>query len=70
VVNATTLRRRLAGTARDHTTVAREQQLFDVGEERAIAEHAGIMADLGFPLNPELLRGIAQHIMNERQMVQ
>jgi len=69
-VNATTLRRRLAGTARDHSTAAREQQLFDVGEERAIADHAGIMADLGFPLNLELLRGIAQQMINDRHMMQ
>ena len=28
------------------------------------------MADLGFPLNPELSRGIAQYMINGRQMVQ
>ena len=28
------------------------------------------MADAGFPLKHELLRGIAQHIVNKRQMIQ
>jgi len=47
-VNVRTLGHRLAGTSRDHTTAARAQQLFDVGEEKAIAVHAGVMADSGF----------------------
>jgi len=37
-VNVRTRRYRLAGTTTDHWTAARAQQLFDVGEERAIAE--------------------------------
>jgi len=61
---------RFAGTTRDHATTARAQRLFDVGEEKAIAEHAGVVADSGFPLNLELLRGIAQYMINERQMIQ
>ena len=69
-VNVRTLGRQFAGTSRDYATAARDKQLFDVGEERAIAEHAGMMADAGFPLTYELLRGIAQHIVNERQMPQ
>lgn len=68
-VNVRTLGRQLAGTSTDYATAARDRQLFDVGEEKAIAEHAGVMADAGFPLNHELVRGIAQYIVNERQMV-
>ena len=69
-VNVRTLGRRLAGTTTDYATAARDKQLFDVGEEKAIAEHAGVMADAGFPLTHEPLRGITKHIVNERQMPQ
>ena len=69
-VNVRTLGRRLAGTTTDYATAARDRQLFDIGEEKAIAQHAGVMADAGFPLNHELLRGIAQSIVNEREMPQ
>ena len=34
--------------------------------ERAITDYAGIMADAGFPLNHDLLREIAQSIVNEQ----
>ena len=50
-VNATTLRRRLAGKTQNYTTPFRDRQLFTVGEEKAIAVHVGEMADYGFPLN-------------------
>ena len=58
-VNATTLRRRIAGKTRDYATAAREKQLFTVGEEKAIAEHIGTMADCGFPLTHKLLQQTA-----------
>jgi len=39
--------------------------LFSPGEEAAIADYAGIMADAEFPLTPEFLRHIVQGIVNE-----
>ena len=63
-VNAITLRHRIAGKTRDYATVAREKQLFTVGEDKAIAEHIGTMADCGFPLTRTLLRQIAQDMVN------
>ena len=69
-VNATTLRRRLAGKTQDYATAARGKQLFTVGEEQAIAEHVGNMADCGFPLTHKLLRQIAQDIVNLRDIKQ
>ena len=63
-VNATTLRWRIAGKTRDYATAAREKQLFTVGEEKAIAEHIGSMADCGFPLTHKLLRQIAKDMVN------
>ena len=65
-VNATTLRRRLATKTQDYATAARGKQLFTVGEEQAIAEHVGNMADCGFPLTHKLLRQIAQDMVNLR----
>ena len=65
-VNAMTLWRRIAGTTRDYATAAQEKQLFTVGEEKAIAEHIGSMADCGFPLTHKLLRQIAKDMVNMR----
>ena len=67
-VNATTLRRRIAGKTRDYATAARGNQLFTVGEEKAIAEHIGTMADCGFPLTHKLLRQTAQDMLNLRDI--
>ena len=67
-VNATTLRRRLAGKTQDYATAAQGKQLFTVGEERAIAEHIGMMADCGFPLTHKFLRQMAQVMLNLRAM--
>ena len=53
-VDATTLRRRVMGTQQDYTIAHRDQQLFNIGDERAIAGYVGIMADSGLPLNHEL----------------
>jgi len=47
-----------------------ESQLFSTGEENAIAEYAGIMADTEFPLSPNLLWQIAHGIINMREMPQ
>ena len=55
-VNASTLSWRLAGITRDYATAARDRQLFDIGEEKAIANYIGIMADAGFPLNHQLFK--------------
>ena len=65
-VNAKTLRRTIAGKMRDYVMAAREKQLFIVGEEKAIAEYIGSMADCGFPLTHKHLPQIAQDMMNMR----
>jgi len=54
-VPRTTLRQRVLGKNQDRATAHRDEQLFSIGEERAIAEYAGTMADAGFPL-PDMLR--------------
>ena len=69
-VIALTLRRRLAGDTQDYATAFKDRQLFTPGEEKAIAEHIGTMADCGFPLNHALLRQIAQDMVNMRDILQ
>ena len=58
-VNIMTLNWRLAETQLSHSAVRQNDQLFFSGEERAIVDHCGVMADLGFPLSYELLKKIA-----------
>ena len=65
-VNVTTLNRRIAGTQLSHSAAHRDEQLFSPGEERAIADHCGVMADLGFPISHDLLRKLAQDMLNSR----
>ena len=55
-VNITILRRRLAATQVSNCAAKRDTQLFSPGEERAISEHCGVMADLGFPVTKNLLQ--------------
>jgi len=69
-VDRQTLRRRLVGTHQDRSIAYRDEQLLSPGDEKAIADHVGMMADAGFPLNHTLLRQIAQDIVNERQLPQ
>ena len=69
-VDRRTLRRRVLGTHQDRSTAHRNEQLLTPGEERAIAEYIGTMADVGFPLSKDLVRQIAQDIVNERQIPQ
>jgi len=64
------LRQRVLGKHQDSRAAHRHEHLFSTGEENAIAEYAGIMADAGFLLIPDLLRQIAQEIINEREMPQ
>ena len=66
-VNVTTLRRRMAGTQLTYAAAHRDEQLFSPGEERAIAEHCGAMADLGFPISHDLLQKLAQDLLNSRK---
>ena len=66
-VNVTTLNRRIAGTQVSRAASNRDAQLFSPGEERAIAEHCGIMADLGFPVSHTLLQKLAQDMINSRK---
>lgn len=54
----------------DRAVAHQDEQLFSTGEESAIVENAGIMADAGFPLNTDLLRQIVQGIVNEREIPQ
>ena len=44
--------------------------MFTVGEERAIAEHIGTMADCRFPLHHMHVRQIAQDMVNMRNIQQ
>ena len=66
-VNVTTLNRRIAGTQVSRSIAHRDEQLFAPGEEKAIAEHCGTMADLGFPVSHDLLKRIAQDMLNSRK---
>ena len=66
-VNVTTLNRRIAGTQLSRSVAHRDEQLFSPGEERAIADHCGVMVDLSFPLSHELLKKIAQDMLNSRK---
>lgn len=66
-VNVTTLKRRLAGVQVSSAAAHRHDQLFTPGEERAIAEHCGVMADLGFPISHSLIKQVAQEIVNSRK---
>ena len=69
-VDRKTLRRRVLGTHQDRATAHRNEQLFSPGEEKAIANYVGMMSDVGFPLRQDLLRKIAQDILNERHISQ
>ena len=66
-VNVTTMTRRMAGTQLSYAAAHRDEQLFSPGEERAIADHCGVMADLGFPVSHDLLQKIAQDMLNSRK---
>ena len=65
--NVTTLSPRLAGTQASRSVAHRDEQLFSPGEEHAIADHYGIMGDLGFPVTQDLLQKLAQDMVNSRQ---
>ena len=54
-VDRKTLRRRALGTHQDRSTANRNEQLFSSREEQSISDYIGKMADLGFPLNYELM---------------
>lgn len=69
-VNALTLGRRFAWDTQHYATVFKDTQLFTPGEEKAIAEHIGTMADCGFPLNHALLSQIVQDMVNMRNILQ
>ena len=60
----------MLGKNQDKVTAHRDEQLFSIGEERAIVEYAGTMADVGFPLTSDMLRQIAQGLINERETSQ
>lgn len=66
-VNVTTLRRRIAGTQFSYAVAYRDKQLFSSGEERAIADRCGFMADLGFLISHDLLQKLAHDMLNSRK---
>ena len=66
-VNVTTMNRRIAGTQLSRSAAHRDEQLLSPGEERAIGRHCGIMADRGFPVSHDLLRKLAQDMLNSRK---
>ena len=65
-VDRSTLRRRVLGTHQNKSTASRKRQLLSPGEERAIGDYIGMMSDVGFPLNHDLVRQIVQDIINSR----
>lgn len=65
-VNLSTLRRRKLGLTLPPSQAHRHEQLFSPGEEKAIAKHCIMMADHNFPMSHDLLRGLAQDILNSR----
>lgn len=65
-VERRTLRRRVLGTHQDRSIAHKQEQLFSPGEEKAISNYIGTMADMGFPLNYSLVRQMAQDLVNER----
>ena len=65
-VNLSTLRRRKLGLTLPPSQAHRNEQLFSPGEEKAIAKHCIMMADDNFPMSHDLLRGLAQDILNLR----
>ena len=65
-VNLSTLRRRKLGLTLPPSQAHRHRQLFSPGEEKAIAKHCILMADHNFPISHELLRRLAQDILNSR----
>jgi len=69
-VPRTILHQRVLEKPQDSREAYWDEQLFSTGEGNAIAGYAGIMADTGFPLSPNLLWQITQGIINEREMPQ
>ena len=62
-VNAVTLRRRCKGVNVARHKAHREQQLLTSGEEDAIADWCGRMADMGFPVIVRMLLSITVAIL-------
>ena len=58
------MNRQIAGTQLSRTAAHRDEQLFSPGEERAIADHCGVMAGLEFPVTNNILQKIAQNMLN------
>lgn len=67
-VDRSTLRCRVLGTHQDRSPAHQKDQLLSPGEEKAIGEYIGMMADVGFPVNHDRLRQMVQDIINSRQM--
>lgn len=65
-VNRTTLKRRLDGVQKPRNEAHQDQQLFSQGEEKQLALWCEEMHDVGFPVNTNLLREMAQWILNNR----
>ena len=65
-VDNNTLSRRLAGTQKLRQEAHRHQQLLTKGDEKAIANLCREMDDIGFPVTFDIVREMAQNILNER----
>ena len=65
-VNLSTLRRRKLGLTLPPSQAHRDEQLFSPGEEQAIAKHCIALADYNFPISHDLLKRLAQDILNAR----
>ena len=65
-VNAVTLRRRCKDVVVARPKAHREQQLLISGEEDAIADWCGRMADMGFPVTVRMLLSMAVAMLRAR----
>ena len=65
-VNATTLRRRCKGSQVPRSKARRKQQLLTGGEEDAVVDWCGRMADMGFPVTVRMLLSMAVAILRAR----
>ena len=65
-VDNNTLRRRLAGTQKSRQEAHRHQQLLTRSDEKTIANWCREMDDVGFPVTFDIVREMAQNILNRR----
>jgi hypothetical protein len=65
-VNRRTLGRRVTGETKPRNEAHQDEQLFSVGEEKEIEQWCKDMDEVGFPINHDYLREMAQAILKRR----